>query len=300
MFSPAKNESHPLLDHHVNMKNVLAKAAYELTLNEKRMLSIAIAKIDSKEKRISYPLQVSAQEFGQLFDIDSRYAYQELDAAARKFKRRIITYLDVNGGETELSWAPKCTYYKSDRQVKIEFSKEVENCLINLNSQFISYKLRLAVEFKSAYTWRIWELLQTHSKTKGFQKYSLDRLREILQIPDTYQWIHIKDRILLPALHEIADANQFSMYLTGVKTGRPFTAIEIRWRKTDIPEAVGVTFSASQSKKRVKKKKSPNLNVRNKTTLKAADALDQADAEFEEKERKKREEEISWLEKCDQ
>ena len=63
----------PLTERHVNMSNVLVRAAQGLSLAEKRIMSCCVSKLDSKRlPDLTKPLvaRISALEFAETFGID--------------------------------------------------------------------------------------------------------------------------------------------------------------------------------------------------------------------------------------
>ena len=69
-----------LKDLHINMSNALIRAAHGVTLNEKRLLSCAIAKLDSPRIGVrpgfnQMKIKLTAVEFAKAYTVDERTAY---------------------------------------------------------------------------------------------------------------------------------------------------------------------------------------------------------------------------------
>jgi len=77
---------------YVTMSNALIRAGHGLSLSEKRIVALAIAKMDSKGRLRTAPdiSRIYAHEYAEAFEVAPNTAYEALqDAAKQLFKRQI-------------------------------------------------------------------------------------------------------------------------------------------------------------------------------------------------------------------
>ena len=92
----------PLADRFINMSNALARSAQGLTLSEKRVVSMALAKTDSipakdaalAQFRNGWTVHLTAEEYAKEFGISDDVAYVQLkDAADKRNSERLAELL---------------------------------------------------------------------------------------------------------------------------------------------------------------------------------------------------------------
>jgi len=102
--------------------------------------------------------------------------------------------------------------------------------LLQLKENYTAYLLKYALALQSAYGLRIYELLQQFVSS-GFRVIDIEKFREILKIPESYQTKHLKPFILEPARAEIAEKTDISFTYHFMKRGRKYETIKFVIRK---------------------------------------------------------------------
>ena len=126
----------------VNMSNALVRAAHGLTLAEKRVVSICIAKMDSVGLNNGrYKFKLTAREFAETFEVDANTAYEQLQFAGNHLIKRIArTFEDGRRGKIEHKWVwvSGVAYHPGEGWMELGFSPEMTPHLTLLRQQFTS------------------------------------------------------------------------------------------------------------------------------------------------------------------
>ena len=190
----------------VTMHNALVRAAHRLTLNEKRLVSLALSKEDPFKPGLGYlanealtlalqkartgdqsameeissiviPVtRITAREFAETHDVDLRDSYKALREAAAQLRTRSIGFVETrtrkNGTtvlvRSDMSWVGQCDYIDDDGAVVLMWWPPILRYLKGLKGKgnFTTYKLARASKLRSTYSWRLLELLKSHQYEK--------------------------------------------------------------------------------------------------------------------------------------
>lgn len=212
---------------YVNMSNELVRSAHGLTLGEKRLLMLAVARLDSvgSASPENMVTRIDVSDFAKEFDVTPQTAYEEVKSAAEQLMNRYIRFFhkDKDGAliETRMQWVGEANYKQSEGWVEIAFWHRLSPMLFELKEQFTSYKLSRAGGLRSVYSWRLFELLMQY-KTTGKLKISVDDFANAMDAPETYRkdFGAMKRRVLEPAVKEIKEKDGLNAMWQPVKAGR--------------------------------------------------------------------------------
>lgn len=232
----------PLADRYVSMSNALARSAHSLTLAEKRVVAIGLAKTDSvpgsdliKAQHNGWAVRVSATEYAETFDVDANTAYEALqDAAIHLVNRKVRTFRETRTGIKEdiINWCAKSSYHHGEGWLEIHFTQFVAPHLLALRGQFISYRLRQAEALRSIYSWRLMEFLETWSKT-GFVTTGIDDFLLAMDAPDSCRkdFKALRTRVIEPAIKELLAKNGLLISYATQRQGRKVIGLEFRFEQ---------------------------------------------------------------------
>jgi len=227
----------PVNELNVNMSNALVRAAHGLTLAEKRVVSVCIAKMDSvRQDNGRYKFKLTAQEFAETFDVDADTAYEQMQFAGDHLMKRIAsTFEDGRRGKIEHKWVwvSGVTYHRGEGWMELGFSHEMTPHLTLLRQQFTSYKLKQASALRSIYSWRLFELLMQFKST-GVLHIDIDEFCHAVEAPDSARkdFAQLRKRIIEPAVAELKDKDGMEIEWAAKKPGgRKITALEFVFRK---------------------------------------------------------------------
>jgi plasmid replication initiation protein len=230
----------PLTEQHVNMRNDLVRAAHGLNLQEKRVISICLAKLDSIRAKPhglnQFVFKISAHEYAEAFELEHSTSYTQLRDAADSLLKRVVSVPIATRGKKEAykkyQWVSLAEYHESDGWVSIAFHSEMTDKLTFLRGQFTSYKLKHASSLRSVYAWRLLELLMQFKST-GKVFISFDEFCTAMEAPPSCakDYGQLRRRIIEPAVAELRTKNNLVIDWKGIKYGgRKISALEFDFR----------------------------------------------------------------------
>lgn len=200
--------------------NSLTRAAYNLSLDEKRLLMLAVTKLHHSPGELRL-VEISSTEYAEQYALNQTAASQALKEAADNLWTRMI----VSSDNTKYRWIITRAY--NDGVIGLEFHPRVLTHLPQLKNQFTLSFLNRAADFKLMYTWRLFELIIRFKKA-GYLRVDLDEFKTTLDIPSAYDkdFGKIRQKVIHPAVSEIREKDGLNIQWQPVKTGRKVTAIE--------------------------------------------------------------------------
>ena len=234
-------------DKHVNMSNALARASHGLSLAEKRVIAMGLAMTDSvpamtmiEAGRNGWSVKVTALDYAKTFDLDANTAYEQLKEAGDKLIHRHVTQIvETRRGPKEIktNWCAQVIYHQGEGWVSIEFTRHIAPHLLALRSKFVTYKLKQAAALRSAYSWRLFECLQSWSDT-GLWVVSIEDFAHAMDVPEKYRadFTDIRRRVIEPAVAELILKSGFIIEWKTKKAGRKVTGLTFRFTSDDIQQ----------------------------------------------------------------
>jgi len=262
-----------ILDNQVTMKNIVARAAHGLTLTEKRITMAAISKIDSRKPLKHYhdparrTIRVTAAEYAEIAaSPDEKTAYRDLKQATKRLYERDLTYKVVTPKGKEdvhLRWIEKATYHHGEGWIEIVLTTAILPHLTELSIRFTKYRLEQACGLRSIYSWRLLEYLTSWNEegsARGAKTTTLEKFRQFMEVPDSYKWSNIKQKIIDPATKELAEKDGWIIQWQPVKKGRSVIAITFLWEQDRQGRLdLGPTPPPPEQRRNRKKPKPPTL-----------------------------------------
>lgn len=217
----------------VRMHNTLISASHGLSLGEKRLVSMAVAKLSSKAAALpGKPIKIAAQDFADQFGIEDHVAYRELRAAQENLFHRYITHIEHRGKNGQqvyvrkMRWVSSIEYEKGGGEVAMSFAPEVAQFLVQLKSTFTKYQLSKAAALRSTYSWRLYENIERFRPT-GVWKVDIERFHIIMETPKSYRanFAQVRRWVLEPAISELATQCALRVEVEPEKRGRRIVAL---------------------------------------------------------------------------
>lgn len=219
----------------VSMANELVRAAHGLSLQEKRLLMLAVSKLDSSKPALpdNMILTVSVLEMISEFGIDKKSAYKVAREATEKLMNRYIRFHHVENEktvETRMQWVGQADYKETEGLITLHFWYKLAPMLFALEQQFTSYKLSRAGALQSKYSWRLFELVMQF-KTTGYLIISLEKFNLAMETPKSYMQDFglIRTKILEKAVNEISRKDGLKVTWKPIKKGRKVVALEFKF-----------------------------------------------------------------------
>jgi len=207
----------------VTLSHELTRAAYSLSLNEKRVLLRGASLLDTyggPDQMIS----LNAGECADFYSMSRSSSYSQLSRAVEKLWDRTLVLKDG----TRMRWVISCKY--EDGNILLKFHPDLNPHLLDLQTRFTRYLLTRASSFKLMYTWRLFELVMQFKRT-GILKIDLDEFKEILDVPVSYNrdFGLIRSKVIEPAVKEIREKDGLKITWKPIKRGRSVVSLEFKF-----------------------------------------------------------------------
>lgn len=235
------NPLHDLTENSVTKSHALSRAYYRLSLVEKRCMEALISKLHPlrTDNHLQH-IELRASEYLKAFPDAGKHAYEHLATAGDALVSRVVTIENPNDGvdRDRLTLMVRVRYQAKQGKIICTFNPLIVPHLIGLREKFSSYPLKKAVDFQSTYTWRFYELLVSWARpkkeTKGLfagwiNNQSVDELREMLGVPDSYKWDNFQKQVLDVVVPELREKAHIAVYLERIKTSRKITHLNIKF-----------------------------------------------------------------------
>lgn len=219
-----------LANRNVSMSNRIVTAAHSLNLSEKRLISTAIAKLDSMTKKApTKPIRIAALEFAECFGIDETTAYEQLKKGVDAlYDRSIIRMTPTAYGlkREKIRWLQRALYHPGAGLVEINFSSEVAPYLMALEKRFTTYKLEQTRALRSIHSWRLFENLQRWEST-GKWIVEIEEFHHAMESSESYRknFAQLRKWVIEPAVRELRAVSGLDIAWSAHKTGRKVTRL---------------------------------------------------------------------------
>lgn len=242
-----KRDIQAVRNYTVAQSNQLIEASYTLTLDEKRLLLAAIAKLNPLADSPAV-VDVYGDEFCQMFALNPKSGYSQLHNAmdrlyARTIKRRRY---DERGRlvDEEMRWiyGKSKTVGAGSGKVTVRFAPELVPYLCQLRNRFTQYRLMGMFDLRDFLSIRLYELLAQYLvddmdarnngdeteydsgqavAVKSIRYMPVKDLRVILDIGEKYPTFkQFRQKVLDAAVTEINKRTNLSVSYTLEKNGR--------------------------------------------------------------------------------
>ena len=221
----------PAEEMHVTMSNQLVRTAQGLTLPEKRVISLCMAKLDSvRLDNGRYKFKINAQDFGDTFNISNQAAYVQLQDVGKRLMGRVAQHIEEGRRGKIIRrwvWVTNTEYHEGEGYISLTFNHEMTPHLFMLRKEFTSYQLKHAVTLRSIYSWRLLELLMQFKST-GLLRIDIDEFCHAVEAPDSARknFGELRRRIIEPAVKELILKNNLLLEWVPKKAGRKVNSLE--------------------------------------------------------------------------
>ena len=226
--------SKPVDQHLVVKSNSLIQASYKLTLNEQRLVLLAVAGLNSARpgNRPGFNqvdrIRITAEEFREAWNLSSKDAYAALkDATNDLYERSIV---EINGKRTTKDrWVSRVAYHDGEGWAELSFSPHITPHLTSLSGKFTEYRLGQVANLRSTYAVRLFEWC-IQFVDNGWLIISLDDLAQRLGVG--YKLYNdIRRYVIEPAVKELQAKSNLDIKWEPIKEGRSVKSIRFTFKE---------------------------------------------------------------------
>lgn len=241
----AESLDRPAGERWVTMSNALTRAGHGLTLSEKRLIMMAVSKLDSmkilKPGEVLPSTRITATEYAETYGIEAHTAYEALQDAAKALYGRSITFFEPayrrNGKplkpiRTDMRWVGRCQYHEGEGWIQLAWWPELLPSLIGLKKQFTTYQLQQASALRSMYSWRLLELL-SRFKSSGTAEYTIEDFAASMDATEKQKtnFANIRRKIIEPAIKELTEKDGWLIDWEPIKSGRKVASLRFTFSR---------------------------------------------------------------------
>lgn len=219
--------------------NDLLEGAYRISIDEFRLLNIALTKVDSRESQPDHSYLITPQEFKEVYGLNNPHS--KLKEAAIGLLKKPITlfHYDEKKGKvmgTVRPWFSLIEYDAGDAgsSVKLYFSEYVRPYLYELKKNFTSVTFKNVAALDTAFAVRLYYWLSKAKNLKSHNKgelteveLNLDWMKNRAGLEGKYEDFRIcRRRLIQPAVDSINRETDLSVMFEPVKDGKKVVAIK--------------------------------------------------------------------------
>ena len=209
----------------VTQANTLVYAAYEMTLQEKRLL-LLITSMIRKEHSKFHTYCIPVKQIAEFLEINKRIAYKVVDETCTKLMSRVLHIQKPNGDWDKLNWVSTARYRSKntsetgEAELQIKIHDELHPLLLELRKQFASIPFEHIANLPSYHSIRIFEILfhQSQKLQISTVEISLHELKESLGVEKNYSnFSDFRRMVLEPAKKNLAKKTPISFSYQTIK-----------------------------------------------------------------------------------
>lgn len=235
----------------VTQANALAKAAYKMTLQEKRLMLLLISMIRKEDKTFT-TYQAPVLQLADFLEIDQKKIYKVIKQVCDKLLSRVVHIDTGNGGWTKHQWVSRARYIPKaesdtgEAMLELKVHEDLRPMLLELSKRFSSVPFKQIASLPSNHSIRIFELLfhESYGLTKDTVHFELEILKKSLGIEGKYS--NFKDfrvNILEKAQRDLEKKTPMSFSFTLEKKGKKVIGLHfIVWKNREFIDDVDINI----------------------------------------------------------
>ncbi|MDI9331181.1 MAG: replication initiation protein [Alphaproteobacteria bacterium] len=228
----------------VIMSKALVNGIHEVELNGKRVLALAMSKVEQKLAKLNsdnaLELEIQADEFSKIFGIEKQETYKAMLRGLKEVAGASVTLYSVHKETLSLQvekmpWVKSIRYIEGNGKLRVIFNDmltpHITRFVDNKTGGYTIYKIQQAGKLKSVYAWRLFELIMQFRDT-GWYTTEIENLATQLEVPTSVasSFTRFKKYCLEPALKELREKCNIEIEYTATKSGKKFSRIEFKFK----------------------------------------------------------------------
>lgn len=202
----------------VRKSNFLIEASYKLSVIEQKVILALITTLKAEDNQFAaYPFRI--KDLVSLLGVTSPNEYKYLGKITKNLLERVLV-LKTEEVVLQTHWLSSAKYIKGEGIVELKFDSEIKPFLLTLKKCFTNYPLRYALQLRSQFSIRLYELLKQYEKI-GQRNFEVEDLKRLLGISSKQyqQYADFKKRVVLTAQKELAGKTDITFKFEEIKRG---------------------------------------------------------------------------------
>lgn len=163
-------------------------------------------------------------------DYDNGKNYADVKATLKKLRDRSMWVTLDNDDETVVGWLDRVTTNKRSGIAKVRIDDRLAPYLFDLGQRFTQYQLYNILAMKSAFSVRIYELMNSYAFQKS-KTFEVDELKRLLMVDDVKSYNdfgRFRHKVLEKAQEEINELTDLNIYFEPITKGRKVIKVKFR------------------------------------------------------------------------
>lgn len=242
--------------------NKLITASYYLTLNEMRLLDLALAELteyeECEKKLTTMPqfVEIRAEDYSKAYDMPLNQAYDAMRDASEQLFMRYFTYqvqsemYPSHKEQRKARWVQEIGYVKGQGLVALSFTHALIELAGKLKGSFSRYHLEQKAPLTSIYAHRLYEMMMQWRGSKNVPYLTYCELRNRFDIADDeYNRVaNFKARVLDPAIKQINELTDIIVSYEQYKKGRSIEGFTFKFKFKDTKKDKDTDTSSKDTK----------------------------------------------------
>jgi len=217
--------------------NKLVYSSYGMTLNEKRILMLAICKLAMNMS--TFPLMyVKISDLKEYLEIEGTSLNTSLKDTCRRLLKRLVEIEDEKGNWIAHQWVSRCKITKSTGILEIKLHDDLKPHLLSLQKHYQSISFEHLAKINKSHAVRLFEILWHKRHESGLPineiEIELSELHKMLALENKYKrFVDFKKRIIDPSQKELSKSTPIRFSYAVMKFGREVTGIKFSVYQND-------------------------------------------------------------------
>jgi len=229
----------------IRQHNAITTARYEMSACEMDIVFSLLSKLTKQDQRGTI-YEIRVQELELL--TGRSWNYKQLLESTANLNSRVYT-VDTGTTLLQVSLLASALYRKGEGTIELEISERMRPYLIDLKSNFTSYRLQAAFSLSSKYAKRIYQLTSQWKDVGETKTYSLDEFKQMLKLkdpagkePEQYVQVSALQKYVLDvAVNQINKETDLHIKYELLKKGRSYSSIRF-FVNCQTPEQLPIPF----------------------------------------------------------
>jgi plasmid replication initiation protein len=216
----------------VYQSNKLIEASYSFTVLEQKLIRL-LASMIKKEDEEFKEYYFKAIDLCKILNIHQKNIYKELDSITDKLMSRYIKIKNDEGEKFKKRHLIKMADFESGI-LTMKIDEDMKEFYLKLN-WFTKYQLKNIMQFKSTYSFRLYELLKQYERI-GRRTIDIEDLRTILDIDKKQypKYANLKQKVINVAVGEINSNTDLYIEFRELKEVRKIVAVEFNIKASKV------------------------------------------------------------------
>lgn len=230
----------------VKSNEIIQKARNDLTLNELKLLSFIFSKIKPTDRE-NQEYTISIKEYCQVSGLDYKNGqnYLTIKKNIKAIRDKSFWLMDEKGNEVLVGWLGKARINKGSGKIIVRLDEDIQKYVIGLFDNYTQYELLSTLPMKSAYSFKVFELLKSYA----FQKhhtFDIDELKRLLSATHYVNFKEFRKYVLEVATREINLYTDIEVSWQPITKGRKVIQVHFDIKTRNSWERFEASLNASE------------------------------------------------------